>query len=126
MRWLLCACVMMALTGCRAYYVDINGRIDQRASAPIDQQSRVLDMTPTPKTDSTGPDGPIAARFGQATPQRDILRTSFENEMPQPDKDKKGPKGMLEKLEVPEGVLGYKQPDIKPPPPKATEAEMKK
>ena len=38
MRWLLRASVLLALTGCHAYSLDVDGRIEQRAAQPTDVQ----------------------------------------------------------------------------------------
>lgn len=117
---LVSACLLLALAGCHAYYTDINGRVEQRASGAIDQQHETL---PPPTTPPVKDDpGLVMARFGAVTADREIIRTSFTSL--QPDRDKKQVP-MLKRLEVPEGVLGYKVPDIQPPPLKATEEEKK-
>src|SRR5262249_33106654 len=118
MRGLVRVCLLLMLTGCHAYYTDVENRVEQRASGPIDQQMERL--APPTKTEPTREDsGLVMARFGAVAAHHDgpALFTSQ-----QPDKDKIP---MLKRLEVPEGVLGYKVPDIQPPPPKATEQEKK-
>src|SRR5690242_12578880 len=36
MRWLFCASLLAAMTGCRAYSLDVDGRIEERATTPTD------------------------------------------------------------------------------------------
>ncbi len=121
MRWLLWASVVTALTGCHAFHVDIDGRIEQRASAPIDMQASALDGSP--RLLRPEPTAGMETRIGSVAPQSDILHISWETETPQPNKDKQDQKSMLDRLQPPETLLGVKVPDIQMAPSKATDVE---
>jgi cobalt-zinc-cadmium efflux system outer membrane protein len=47
MRWILCASVLAMLVGCRAYTLDVDGRIAERAAHPIDAQLSLPKQAPS-------------------------------------------------------------------------------
>ena len=119
MRWRLCAAVIAMLSGCQAHYLDIDGRISQRAAQPVD----VL-----PKPSANEKAAVPQARFGLPTAE-------LRDEAPQPDiilsaaqKEGTPGKNLLERLRFPDSVIG-KIPDIQLPataPPKEIAAAIKK
>jgi outer membrane protein, heavy metal efflux system len=114
MRWLLCASVLALFAGCRAYSLDIEGRIAERASEAIDvrpvetleQQPRKLPGVPTqllpPTTQLLPPT--MQVQYG-------IIRVKKEADKP----GKEFP-SMMQRLEFKEGLLGIKIDDIQMPP----------
>jgi cobalt-zinc-cadmium efflux system outer membrane protein len=119
MRWMLGA-LLIALTGCHAFYVDVDGRIVERAAQPVDvapPQERLPDAakgkTPSPARPGLG--SPIA--------EGGLELTSAAQKIDQPDKKPVVP--MLQRLEFKEHILKFKIPDLVMPPFDAPAKERK-
>lgn len=98
MRWLLCASLLAALSGCRAYTLDVDGRVAQRAGQAVDVQATPEQL-------------PMRPRMGMATAAAEFVQGQAPKEAKPADKDKLGP-SMMEKLEFKPDILGFKIPDI--------------
>jgi cobalt-zinc-cadmium efflux system outer membrane protein len=119
-RWILCAFFLAAVSGCKAYYSDVDSRIEQRAAQPIDVMPAMLEKLPAPmeetkKRASFGQ--PTAMELGAVknTPALGFVPVASEKEKTPPAKEQKENE-MMKRLEFKESVLGWKIPDIKLPP----------
>jgi cobalt-zinc-cadmium efflux system outer membrane protein len=109
-RW-LCAW-LVALSGCHAFYMDVDGRIAQRAAEPIDIPARGPSQLP-----DVSQENPAAGLVGLGLP----VEPSAQKDEKQPDK---GPKNaMMQRLMPSEKLVGRSVPDIVFPPAKATPQE---
>ena len=107
MRWMLCASVLTMLAGCHAYSLDVDGRIAERASQPVD----VLPIEASKQLTKA----PGQAQLLLPMTQPPLTLTSAAKEAKQADKGKKYP-SMMQRLEFKEGLLGIKIDDIQMPP----------
>ena len=134
MRWMHCAAILAALSGCHAFYMDVDGRISQRAAQPVDVQPPAPEKLPPALHEPMKPatfGRPIARpeigitaapttadevdkeRKNEITP-RGIIPVAAQKEAEQPEKDKKF-RSMMDRLEFKESVLGVKIPDVQIP-----------
>jgi outer membrane protein, heavy metal efflux system len=132
MRRLLCAWILTALSGCHAYYLDVDGQIAARASRAIDVQPQAEEKLPTPpkKLPDLSPvpmeqtrDRP---KIGAPGPQAEIVLTQAKKEGQPAEKDAK----YADKLKFSPDILGFEIPDLKLPahtlPPKDREIAIRK
>lgn len=131
MRWLGLATILFALTGCRAFYMDVDGRIAQRASEAVDVMPSSLparelpEKLPEPKKAAGGI---RQALIGAPILEGESPWVEEEQEQPQPPDKDKGKKIMpfIDKLKFKEGILGFSVPDLVLPPFDAPEKERLK
>lgn len=133
MRWLLCASVLAVLSGCQAQYLDVDGRIAQRAAQPIDPlpaaQVAPERFPPHPgpieeKLPSTNLLPVQQSEHAQAT-DLNLVLNAMQNDGAPPAKQGKN---LLDRLQFPDSIIG-KIPDIQLPataPPKELAAAIKK
>jgi cobalt-zinc-cadmium efflux system outer membrane protein len=101
MRWMWVT-MLFAVSGCRAFYADVDADIDQRAAQSIDvapRLERLPDASDTPKPGSLG--APLA--------DSELQTATHVQAVEQPDK--KQPT-ILQRLEFKEGILKFKVPDL--------------
>src|SRR5262245_21175394 len=103
--------LLIALTGCHALYIDVDRRVEQRASQPIDfapPVERLPDIEKLP----TAPmkHGSLGAPLDDANLE---LAVALQK-VGQPDTGKKQP-GMYERLQLKEGILPIKIPELTMP-----------
>ena len=117
MRWLPWGMLALVLTGCHAFSTDVDGRIEERASGPIDMPAVLPESLPAPMqrpdVRHVNPAPKVVARFGAIVP-------ASGSAPGQPDKK---PTTMLDRLQPSEAMLGFKVPDVQMPGPKASDAE---
>ncbi|MBI3822680.1 MAG: TolC family protein [Planctomycetes bacterium] len=112
MRRLLCASVLVVLSGCHVYTLDVDGRVAQRASQAVDVAPAAPERLPTL------PDKAPKARFGAPIVEGQLVPVEFQKE---PDKGKKSDGELIKRLtehtkRLPGGdVEGYTvKPDATP------------
>ena len=116
MRWSICAVLLAAMTGCRAWTLDVDGRIAQRSSQaidmrPADEGPKMLpEVSPRPMERGSS----ARAKLGAPILDGGLMLVQATKENLQPDKDKKTP-SMMEQLKFQDQVLGLKIEDIKLP-----------
>jgi outer membrane protein, heavy metal efflux system len=131
MRWQLCAVVLAVLSGCQANYLDIDGRISQRAAQPVDALPPA-EQLPLPRPIEEVKAVSNEARssiptldFRDNVADCNIVLSSAQNDGMQTAKQSKN---LLERLQFPDGIIG-KIPDIRLPataPPMEIAAAIKK
>jgi outer membrane protein, heavy metal efflux system len=104
MRRGLCAAVLMVLAGCRAFSLDIDGQIAQRAIEPVD-------LAPPVNMRATFALGPA-------------LQVESEQKEGETKEKEKTQKTMMERLKLAEGLPGANTPDIRMPPANSPRAEI--
>lgn len=115
MRGLGCAFIMAVMAGCRAFSLDVDGRIAERAAQPIDRQpaqappKALPDVPPKPGDPATA----RRAQFGAPVVERTVTTVQAQA-LVQPGKDKKV-QSMTEQLKFNDQPLGLKIDDIQLP-----------
>jgi outer membrane protein, heavy metal efflux system len=107
MRWMV-AIVLIALSGCRALYLDVDTRVAERAAQPVDLMppvERLPEPTKLPPIKSSS-----RPSLGVPTDESgvELIRVLGYDE--QPDKEKKPP--MLQRLEFKSSILKIKIDDL--------------
>jgi cobalt-zinc-cadmium efflux system outer membrane protein len=101
------------MTGCHAFYTNIEGRIENRAAQPIDAmpvqtiETPPVEITPEPQFKPAG-----RLQLGAPEEPTRVQQTAAQQSDKQPEKNKT----MLQLLTPPDKLLGWKVPDIVLPP----------
>ena len=124
MRWFLCASVLALFAGCRAYSLDIDDRIDERAAQPIDERPVEKPKQPEMPKQQPVSSPSLQAQLLPPTPALIELVSATKE-----GNDTKKQPNMMQRLEFKEELLGIKIDDIRIPPntqKKEFEAAIKK
>ncbi len=121
-RWPLTLVLLVA--GCRAFYVDVDGQISQRADQAVDVTPAVKEsprwLPPPPERQENPP-----RRASLGSPVEPGLVFVEEEQSQPPEKEKKYAT-IMDKLEFKETILGFKVSDLTLPSFKAPDEERKK